>query len=205
LCPAAASFGLSSPGHYVNYLKQVSPSMLELLPETLFRLYAVSARFPRDLAGQVPWTELQKGVYECRRGTDVIRVLVAGELPKSQNNALLHLFSAAPEQASYGAAHYKLRTAESSTLLNRLFALYRKEGLEMPYTMEDFRRDYVKEHLKDLTLEERLKDVSLKEHLAAVPEEKRLESVEELLKGLSQEQVAALLKRLKADDSAATS
>ena len=47
----------------------------------------------RDLSGQVPWSELQAGVYECRRGTDVIRILVAGELPQTQNNALLHLFS----------------------------------------------------------------------------------------------------------------
>src|SRR5438034_8942594 len=60
-------------GHYVNYRKQVSPSMQQLLPETDFRLYAVCARFPHNLAGQVAWAELQPGVYECRRGTDVVR------------------------------------------------------------------------------------------------------------------------------------
>src|SRR5271170_309088 len=37
-------------GHYVNYRKQVSPSMQDLLPEEQFRLYAVSARFPQNLA-----------------------------------------------------------------------------------------------------------------------------------------------------------
>src|SRR5438477_6428829 len=63
-------------GHYVNYRKQVSPSLQQLLPETDFRLYAVCARFPHNLAGQVAWVELQPGVYECRRGTDVIRVVV---------------------------------------------------------------------------------------------------------------------------------
>ena len=46
-------------------------------------------------------------------------------LPQTENNALLHLFSAAPERASYGAAHYKLRSDDSSTLLGRIFALYR--------------------------------------------------------------------------------
>jgi hypothetical protein len=189
-------------GHYVNFLKQVSPSMQDLLPEAMFRLYAVSARFPRDLSRQVPWTEVQQGVYECRRGTDLIRVLVAGELPQTENNALLHLFSAAPEQARYGAAHYKFRTDDSGTLLGRLFAMYRKEGLDMPYTIEDFRHDYVKEHLKDLTPEERLKDLTPEELLAAVPVEKRLEglSLEDRLAGLSAEEIAAFLKRLKSTD-----
>jgi hypothetical protein len=189
-------------GHYVNYVKQVSPSMQHLLPEELFRLYAVSARYPRELARQVPWTELQPGVYECRRGTDVIRILVPGELPQSTNNALLHLFSAAPEQVKYGAEHYQLRSGETSTLLRRLFEMYKKEGLVMPYTMEDFRRDYVREHLKDLTpeelleavpLEKRLEGLSVEDLLKRVPVEKRLE-------GLSIEEIEAVLKRLKGGD-----
>jgi hypothetical protein len=191
-------------GHYVNYLKQVSPTMQDLLPEAMFRLYAVSARYPRDLARQVPWAELQPGVYECRRGTDVFRILVAGELPRSENNALLHLFSAAPEQAQFGAAHYKLRTDDSSTLLGRLFAMYRKEGLDMPYTMEDFRRDYVREHLKDLTPEELLAAVPVEKRVAGLSPEERLKNLtpEELLKGLTSEQIAALEKRLKRDGPA---
>jgi hypothetical protein len=41
-------------GHYVAYRKLVSPSPSDLLPEDQFRLYAVSARFPHNLAGQVP-------------------------------------------------------------------------------------------------------------------------------------------------------
>jgi hypothetical protein len=36
-------------GHYVNYM-QGSPSTQELLPETDFHLFAVSARFPQSLA-----------------------------------------------------------------------------------------------------------------------------------------------------------
>jgi hypothetical protein len=62
-------------GHYVNYRKQLSKPPL---PEADFRLYAVCARFPHNLAQQVPWERLQEGVYRCRRGTDVIRVVVAG-------------------------------------------------------------------------------------------------------------------------------
>jgi hypothetical protein len=57
----------------------------------------VCARYPHNLAAQVPWEELRPGVYRCRRGTDDIRVVVAGRLPPSEPNALLHLFSAVPE------------------------------------------------------------------------------------------------------------
>jgi hypothetical protein len=163
-------------GHYVNYRKQVSPSTDELLPEGEFHLYAVCARYPHNLAGQVPWAPVQPGVYDCRRGTDVIRVIVLGQLPRAEHNAPLHLFSASQEQVRYGVEHYRQRSAETSTLLYRLFEQYRKEGVQMPYTMEEFIRDFTKEFLKDLT-------------------------PEQLLAGLSPEQRAELLKRLQTDES----
>jgi hypothetical protein len=198
-------------GHYVNYRKQVSPARGELLPEPDFRLYAVSARYPHNLAGQVSWTAVQPGVYDCRRGTDVIRVVVLGQLPQSEHNAMLHLFSASQEQVRYGIEHYRQHSDGTSTLLNRLFEQYRKEGVQMPYTMADFLRDYVKEHLKDLTPEERLEGLSPEERLKGLSVEKRLEglspekrleglSPEERLKGLSAEEIAALLERFKRDE-----
>src|SRR5258708_7245467 len=61
-------------GHYVNYRKQTSPSMQDLLPETDFRLFAVSVRFPRDLARQVATTPVQRGVYEVRHFTGALRL-----------------------------------------------------------------------------------------------------------------------------------
>src|SRR5438105_7618143 len=63
-------------GHYVNYRKQVSTSLGKLLPEQRFRLYAVCSRYPQNLANAVSWRPLQGGVYECRRGSDVIHVVV---------------------------------------------------------------------------------------------------------------------------------
>jgi hypothetical protein len=190
-------------GHHVNYRKQVSPSVDELLPEEQFRLFAVSARFPHNLAGQVVWGQVQAGVYECRRGTDVIRVVVLGQLPRSAHNAMLHLFSASQEQVRYGAEHYRQRSEETSTLLDRLFEQYRKEGVAMPYTMEDFRRDYVKEHLKDLTAAERTEGLSSEERLAGLSPQERLAglSPEQRLAGLPAEEIAALLKRYQAGDS----
>jgi hypothetical protein len=177
-------------GHYVNYRKQVSPSGQRLLPEEEFRLYAVCARSPHNLAGQVPWKEVHPGVYRCRFGTTEIRVVVLRELPQSEHNALWYLFSAVPEQVRYGAQHYRQRSDETSTFLQKLFAGYQREGLTMPYTIEDYRRDYAKEHLQKLTPEERLEGLSAKERLKGL-------SVEELLEGLSLQEI---LKRLSVDE-----
>src|SRR5436853_475867 len=66
--------------HYVAYRKFVSASPSDLLPPERFRLYAVCARFPHNLAGQVPWQERQAAVYDCRWGLDTVRVIVAGQL-----------------------------------------------------------------------------------------------------------------------------
>ncbi len=189
-------------GHYVNYRKQVSPSLDELLPEKEFRLYAVSARYPHNLAGQVPWAEVQPGVFECLRGTDSIRVLVLRQLPRAEHNAMLHLFSASQDQVRYGAEHYRQRSAETSTLLYRLLEEYQREGLDMPYTMADFRRDFTREFLKELTPEERLAGLSPEDLLKGLSPEERLAGLSpaDLLKGLSAEQIAALLKRLKSEE-----
>src|SRR5260370_237608 len=83
-------------GHYVNYRKQVSPSIQQLLPEEAFRLYAVCARFPQNLAGQVVLEEVRPGVYRCRRGTDEIRGVVLRRLPPVAHNPFLHPFTPAP-------------------------------------------------------------------------------------------------------------
>ena len=174
-------------GHYVNYRKQVSPSLQQLLPEEEFRLYAVCARFPQKLASQAVWEKMRPGIYQCRRGTDAISVMVLRQLPKNAHNAVWHLFSAVPEQVRYAADVYHQRDDETSTLLNQLFESYKKEGLPMPYTMADFRRDYVKEHLKDLTVEERLEGLPPEEIRKAVP-------LDELLKGLSARRDQAVLE-----------
>src|SRR3954447_20411468 len=66
-------------GHYVAYRKLVSRSPSDLLPENRFKLYAVTARFPQNLAGRVPWRPVRAGVYDCEWGTDTVRVVVSGE------------------------------------------------------------------------------------------------------------------------------
>src|SRR5690348_555859 len=88
-------------GHYVNYRKQVSPSMQDLLPEQDFRLFGVSVRFPQALARQVDLAPVQSGVYEVRHFTGLLRLVVVHELPQQEHNALLHLFSARADLLRY--------------------------------------------------------------------------------------------------------
>jgi hypothetical protein len=189
-------------GHYVAYRKLVSRSPSELLAEGQFGLYAVAARYPHNLAGQVPWQRVQAGVYDCQWGTDTVRVIVAGELPREAHNAPLHLFSASPDLVAFGRSAYRRRSEETSLLLAQLFEKFRGEGLAMPYTMEDFKRDYIKEHFRQLTPQER------EEVLRSLPPQEREELLrslppEERLAGLSAEQIRQYLDRLSAGRPAA--
>ena len=142
-------------GHYVNYRKQVSPPRQSLLPEAEFRLYAVCSRYPHNLANTVALEPVQQGVYDCRRGTDLIRVVVAQELPEAKHNAALFLFSASDKQVAYGALNYGRREKTTSSLLDQLLEGYEHEGVVMPYTMDDFLREYRKNFFKRMGAEER--------------------------------------------------
>ena len=191
-------------GHYVAYRKLVSPSPSELLPEDQFRLYAVCARFPHNLSGQAPWQEQGAGVYDCRWGTDVVRVVVAGELPREVHNAPLHLFSASPELVGFGQGAYRRRSEDTSAMLRQLLDKFQGEGFAMSYTMEDFRRQYAKEHFAELTPEERreiLDQLPAEKRLAGLPPEQRLAGLplEQRLAGLSDEQIRQYLDQRVAD------
>jgi hypothetical protein len=199
-------------GHYVNYRKQSSPSMQELLAEDEYRLFAVSARYPRQLAREVPLTPLGKGVYEVRGLTLKIRVIVANQLPKEEQNAMLLMFSARDELLRYGRQHYWPHSRETSSLLYSLFTTY-IEDPNMTEQNKKFARDTfdeimrsvpveqrlkglpVEERLKGLPVEERLKGLPVEERLKGLPVEERLQgvSVEERLKGLTPEEVVKAL------------
>ncbi len=168
-------------GYYVNYRKQVSPSLNDLLPMDRFRLYGVSTRFPQKLANQVEMEEIQPGVYEVVWGTHRIRVMVLNEIPEGEQNALWNLFSAVREKVVSAAAHYRNDASNLSSIINDLFKNYQLEGLVMPYTMEDYQRDVARRYLDQLPPEERVKGLSL----------------EERLKGLSPEEIREYLEKLK--------
>jgi hypothetical protein len=212
-------------GHSVAYRKLVSPSPSRLLPEDLFRLYAVSARFPQNLAGQVPWQERQEGVYDCQWGLDIIRVIVAGQLPREPHNVPLHLFSADPELLAFAQGVYRPVSDQTTLVLGKLFDRFEEEGFTMSYTMQDFTRDYLREKLEQLSSKDRkqllrsltpehrreilqaaspeerreiLEASSPEERLAGLPPEERLAGLapEERLAGLSPQQIRRYLDQL---------
>jgi hypothetical protein len=178
-------------GHSVAYRKLVSRSPSELLPEEEFRLYAVCARFPANLSGQVPWQKQQAGVYDCRWGTDTIRVVVAGELPRETHNPPLHLFSASPKLIGFGQGAYQRRSVQTSKILGQLFESLRVEGFSM-YTMKDFEHDLFVKYFPKLTPEEQeevLRKFTTEARLAGLPPEARLA-------GLTEEQIRQYLDQL---------
>jgi hypothetical protein len=205
-------------GHYVNYRKQVSPSMQRLLPESDFRLFAVTVRFPQKLEQQVEMTRVQAGVYEVRYYTGKLRVIVVHQLPLAEHNAMLHLFGAQDELVSYGKRHYQVRSEETSTVLLRLFARYRQENTIMPDLLEQLTRETIDELLRKLPPDDLLKQLTretIDELLRKLPPEelrKRLSpqqrlqglSDDDLLAALPPERRAALLRRLKDNGSSAT-
>jgi hypothetical protein len=186
-------------GHYINYRKQVSPSMQDLLPEADFRLFAVSVRFPQNLVGQVALTRLQEGVYEARHFSGVLRLVVVHELPQQEHNALLHLFSAKNDLMRYGVEHYQRRSPETSTILVQLLERYRQEVTLMPDALEQFAEETIKQLLKKLPAERRLEGLPAEERLKGVPAEERLKdlSVDQLLAALPPEKRKALAQRLR--------
>ncbi len=68
-------------GHYVNYRKQVSPSLNELLPAGNFRLYAVCTLYPKNLAKQTEFITVKKGIYDLIWGIRRIRIIVTSRIP----------------------------------------------------------------------------------------------------------------------------
>jgi hypothetical protein len=107
-------------GHYVNYRKQSSPSLSDLLSESDFRLFAVCARYPHNLVQQVTLTSPQEGVYDMRLVTLPIRIIVVHQLPLEEHNALLHLFSAREEQLRITTGRNRRRPARCCTNCSRL-------------------------------------------------------------------------------------
>jgi hypothetical protein len=189
-------------GHFVNYCKRISPSLDDLLPPTDFRLFAVSARFPSNLAKQVNLALVKPGVYDVIGFGLMIRVIVVNELQQEEHNAMLHLFSAREELIRYGQAHYHQHATGTSTLLYQLLKAY-SEDQTMSEKLKEFVRQSIDEILNSLPAEERLKGLPVEERLKGLPVEERLKglSADEVLRSLSPELREALARHFKSNGS----
>ncbi|MCP4350398.1 MAG: hypothetical protein GY795_33435 [Desulfobacterales bacterium] len=183
-------------GHFVDYRKQVSPSLKKLLPKTDFRLYAVSTRYPKKLAEQVRFEPVKEGVYDILWGVRKIRFIVTSRIPKEKRNALWLMFSAVQEKVRYGVSNYEGKMDEMGSTINQLLIKYRAGGINMPYTVEDYRKEVKRNVLNSMTPDEILSEL-----LKKASSEKILENfpLDELLKvkGFSPDEIEAVLKKSK--------
>jgi hypothetical protein len=118
-----------------------------------------------------------------------IRVIVLSDLPKAQRNAALAFFSFNADMVRFALDHYQWQMEDVSTVINQLLNQYALEGIDMPYTMEQFRKEYIKAHLMDLDPEDRLKGLDPEDRLKGLDPEDRLKGLdpEDRLKGLDPE------------------
>ena len=186
-------------GHYVNYRKQISPSLNDLLPVTDFQLYAVSTRYPHNLNENLILKTQTTGVYDIELGIRSMRLVVLSRIPKTENNALWHLFSGKADKFVFGNQHYHWRYSKQKTVLKQLYKLYQLEEVTMSYTFEDFERDFTREHLHLLPVEERLRGVSMEDWLNLLPMNELLKRapVEERLKGIPRKVLEDYLSKKK--------
>ena len=184
-------------GHYVNYRKQISPSFDKLLPAEDFRLYAVSTRYPEKLADQVKFIPVAPGIFDVQWGIRTIRVIVLSRIRQSEANAPWLMFSAESGKVKFGAASYRWNSPVSS-IINKLFKKYQKEGMAiMPYTIEDYQREVKEEVLKGLTEEDLdllLENPKLEELVKKLKPEDRM-------KGLTPDEIRAYLKKIDKKES----
>jgi len=153
-------------------------------------------------------TEVKPRVWDLRVLSRDIRVLVLSGLPLAQRNAVLAFFTFDAEKVRFALNHYQWQMEDGSTVINQLLDKYSLEGIAMPYTMEQFRKEYVKAHLAELDPEEvlsrfapedRLKGLEPEEVFASFDPEDRLRGLdpEDRLRGLDPKEIEAYLKKLK--------
>ena len=137
-----------------------------------------------------------------------IIILVLSQMALQEQNALWQLFSGHAQGFEYGDTYYHWHDPQDKSLLNQLYLLYLKEGVEMPYTFEDFHRDYTMPFIESLPLEVRLKGIPPEERLKGIPPEERLKgippeevfkqfSLDDIFKRFTPSEIEAYLLKLK--------
>jgi hypothetical protein len=174
--------------HYVAYRKMISED--RLLPEAQFGLYAVCARTPQKLQREFDIQTLAPGVLEARRGTDRIRIIVANDIPMAEQNSPLLLFSSQIKRVEYGRKMLRMKSETSGRIVNVLFGNYPVEGMKVPYTLEQFRKEYDEKLVERLTIEQRVKGLKPEEYVIAIKPEDYLKVLkpEERIQGMKPEE-----------------
>lgn len=192
-------------GHYVSYRKIISPKPDKLIPESKFQLYAVSTNYPQKLLGSEK--EFGKEIKKIKAGVYKISfplikpiiILVLSQMSQQEPNALWQLFSGHAQGFQYGDGHYQWHDPKDKSLLSQLYQLYLKEGVDMPYTFEEFHRDYTIPFIESLPTDIRLRGIPPEEVLKQFSPKEVFKqfSPEEVLKQFSPSEIEAYLLKLK--------
>jgi hypothetical protein len=192
-------------GYYVLFRKMISPDQDKLISEEEFKLYGIATRFPEKLNKHEALEYKSPGVYEIKRGSRKIEILVICEMPREKRAALWQMFNTNPDMIEYGLSEYKWKREDyRKAVLNELIEKYKEEGIKMSYTEQDFFRDVAFDTIQYLTPEERLQGLQADQVLKSFKPEERLKGLqadqvlknfgaEELLKCLSAEEIRAYL------------
>lgn len=175
------------------------------ISEQRFQLFGVCTNKPPDLIKSREASKKDQGVYDILWGSHEVRLIVLSEVPAKRTNALWNLFSADPEKVAFGKEHYTWKQTDQPTIINNLFQQYGLEGMDMAYTMADYRRECIEDALEMITPEEvmkkfspeeLLKDLSPNQVMKNYSPEERLKdlSLEQRLKGLSPEEYNELIQ-----------
>ena len=165
--------------------------MNDMMPESNFKLYAISTRFPKKLAQQLALHSISQGVYDIVWGTDTIRLIVLSQIPTGEHNAIWRLFSAKRESVIQARNQYEMNQPKISTIVQNLFEIYQQEKIDVSYTIQDYQIDYVRDHLNLLPADEVLNHYSAKDRLNGLTARDRLNglSVEDILDGLMADEI----------------
>ena len=172
------------------------------------RLMAVATLRPNWL-NSVDGPDLEStlpGIYEVHGFQLSIRVIVPREVQRIARNAFWHLLSGHEPSVAFGLEHYQMHDATLYNILNDLKRVYSLEGIEVPYTVDDYKREVARELLKSMSPKERLEGISPRERLEGISPSERLEGIpprdrlegmtlQERLEGMSVEEIERFLKQ----------
>ncbi len=181
-------------GYFVAYAKeqwQADWKVEAEPPARNLRVLAVTVHRPQWLAATdgVQQKELISGVYEIDVCGLPVRVIVPRELEKSPRNAVWHLLSGNEELIRLGMEHFQPKDQGLYNIFNDLKANYKMEGVEMPYTLEDYKREKRQELLDGLSADER----------RLIVETLSTEERAQILDKMSAEELEAYLRQRKAN------
>ena len=175
----------------------------ELLPNDQLQTIAVTAQYPRKLALEMgsQWqpTELE-GVYEMKWGTRPIMVIVCRQVEMTERNALWLLFSGQEVRVAFAMKHFGLNNHDMSTILSKISETYQLQGLNMPYTVEDFKRECIEEAFEEI---KDLPEAEQQRILAHLPPNLRLKGLDpkDRLEGLSKKELDELRKLINDEEA----